>query len=197
MAFTTSAHQILNAREASLPPAEIPEEFWNLVDRYRGDLMNQAYAVVHNMEDAEEVVQETFCEAFRQPGLLSKAASLGALLRTINRGNALNRLRTRQRIARKEIRRIPEARQATTGGFSLLELREAVAKAIEGLPEDLREPIVLHYWEHLNYDQIASRLKRSPRTVRRQLHDAYLALHERLKQYLQAGPAEALNRSIS
>lgn len=188
MSHTTAAQVILHAG-ASLPSGASHVELWELLERYRSELVNQGYAMLGNLADAEEVVQETFTEAFQQHAKLKDVQSVGAWLRTINRTNALNRIRTRRRSAKKESRRQLEApgRQVTTGGFSLLEIREAVTKAIEQLPEEQRRPVILHYWEHLNYDQIAERLRTSPRTVRRLVREAYLNLYRELSAWLAPG----------
>lgn len=184
MAATTSAHLI--QRAAGAPGGTLPVELWELVERYRGELINQGYSILGNTADAEEVAQETFCEAFQHREKLKAVESVGAWLRTINRGNALNRLRSRQRSAKKESRRLLEApgRTFTTGGFSVLEIRDAVTKAIEALPEEQRRPVILHYWEHLTYDQIAERTGSSPRTVRRLVREAYLSLYQVLTQFV-------------
>lgn len=189
MALTTSAHQILQNAAPGTPMDAMPAEFWEIVERYRGDLVNQAFALLGSQEDAEDIAQETFCEAFRDRDRLAKVRSLGAWLRQINRANALNRRRDRKRHSDRAQRKQLEApgRAFTTGGFSTLVVREAVAKAIELLPEAQRETVVLHYWQHLGYDEIARRLKISPRTVRRNLHDAYQALYERLGRFLEPG----------
>ncbi|MCW8133857.1 MAG: RNA polymerase sigma factor [Planctomycetota bacterium] len=171
---------------------EIPAQYGELIERYRGELVNQALAICGTVEDAEDVVQETFCEAFRDPQRLASARSLGALLRSINRANALNRVRDRKRESAKPGRRQIEApaRAVTTGGFSLLELRDSVAKAIETLPPNLRTIVVLRYWQHLSYEEIAEKLKVPPGTVGRLLYEATLALYDRLKPHLET-PAPA------
>lgn len=190
MALTTSAQQILKGHPMNLP-GDLPQAFWDLIERYRGELVNQAFATVGNLEDAEDVAQETLCEGFRRQDELAQAHSVAAWLRTINRANALDRVRNRRRERDKQARKKLEApgRFATTGGFSALELRETVAKAIEQLPEDLRTILVLRYWEHLHYDQIAARLKIAPITVRRRLFEACVRLyrHADLQPHL-AGP---------
>lgn len=189
MSLTTSAHQILQNATQGTPMDEMPAEFWEIVERYRGDLVNQAFALLGSQDDAEDVAQETFCEAFRDRDRLAKVRSLGAWLRQINRANALNRRRDRKRHSDRAERKQIEApdRAFTTGGFTTLVVREAVAKAIETLPEAQREALVLHYWQHLPYDEIAARLKTSPRTVRRNLHEAYQALYGRLGKFLEPG----------
>lgn len=185
MAITTSAREIVQSSEMALPD-DLPEQFWELVELYRGELINQAFAILGSVPDAEDVVQESFCEVVRQPDKLVNESSIGGWLRTINRANALNRLRNRKRDSNRVIRKQQEApdRTLTTGGFSGMEICEAVAKAIDTLPADLRRAVVMRYWEHLSYDDIAARMKVSPRTVRRLFHDASVQLYQRLKNHV-------------
>ncbi|MBI3828703.1 MAG: RNA polymerase sigma factor [Planctomycetes bacterium] len=173
------------------PRGEVPEKYWELIERYRGELVNQALAICGKLEDAEDVVQETLCEAFRDPAKLAQARSLGAFLRSINRANALNRTRDRKRDAAKSGRKQLEApaRLVTTGGFSLLELRDSVAKAIETLPPHLRTVVVLRYWQHLSYEEMAARLNVPSGTVGRLLYEATLALYDKLKIHLETPAA--------
>jgi len=192
MATTTAAQQILRNIEGrlQLDGAELPQQYWELIERYRSELTNQALAIIGNLQDAEDVVQETFCEAFRDSEKLTQARSLGAWLRGINKNKALNRVRDK----RQESKRVIAApRMDTTGGFSVLEMRESVAKAIETLPENLREVIVLRYWDQLSYEDIATRLKIPSGTVGRLLHDASVKLYEKLNVQVQLGalPAES------
>ena len=186
MALTTSAQQILTRSVRLERPADIPEKFWELVDLYRGELLNQALAIVSSFDDAEDVVQETFCEAFKDPQKLSQIRSFRAWLRTINRSNALNRVRHKKHDSKRieSKRHLAPAARETSGGFSLLEMSDMVAKAIESLSDDQRTVVVMHFYEHLTHDQIAERTKISARTVRRLLYDASLVLHSKLKGHL-------------
>jgi RNA polymerase sigma-70 factor (ECF subfamily) len=162
------------------------ERFWSLADRYRGELLNQALAILGRAEDAEDVVQETLCEAFRRQGELFQVQSVGAYLRAINRANALNRVRDERRLAARSDRKQQEApeRPFTTGGFSLVEMRESVAVGIEALPEELRAVVVCRFWDHLSYEEIALRLNLSPLTVRRRLYKAVTSLHRELGRFV-------------
>ncbi len=180
MSITTSAQSIL--LEEGTHTAEQDRAFWALIERYRSDLINQAFSILRNLQDAEDVAQATFSEVYRNPSKLVEVQSIGAWLRSINRTNALDRLRTQQRQSRKandpDMKRAK--RQMTTGGFSQLERQEMVATAIESLSEELREVTVLYYWEHLGQEEIARRLQLSERTVWQRLHDAHLNLHQNL-----------------
>jgi len=187
MASTTSAQQILHKTEVGTQ-GSLPDPYWELIETHRAELIHQALAVVGQLEDAEDVVQETFCEAFRHAQRLTQAHSARAYLRAINRANALNRLRDRRAkdaLAGRKQRELPP-RMATTGGFSMLELRDAISRAVETLPPKLRSVVVLRYLEHLSYEEIAARLTLSAGTVGWLLCEASLQLHGKLKNYVNA-----------
>ena len=185
MALTTSAHEIMRAsREAG--GEDVPDQVWALVDRYRGELINQAYSILGNLQDAEEVVQDSFCELYQKPKQLTEARSLGGLLRSINRANALDRLRSRRRDSQR-LKRQQEAKMSperTTGGFSQLDAREAISKAIEDLPERMRAIVNLRYWDHLPYEAIGQRLDLPTSTVWQLFYDASERLFEKLQDQL-------------
>jgi len=183
MSSTTAAQQLLMSSGQGGPSAD---QVMELVERYRGELLNQAFAILGKMEDAEDVVQETFCEVLRGKARLKEVRSLGAWLRTINKSNALNRRRDSRRYSDRLQKSAPD-RLVTTGGFSALELRESLAKAIETLPEPQRAVVVLRYWENLSYEDIAVRLGIPKGSAGRLLYDASLSLFDVLKPYLQAG----------
>jgi RNA polymerase sigma-70 factor (ECF subfamily) len=188
MPLTTSAHQILSRARMTVPDGDLPEQFWQLIERYRAELLNQALSILGSIADAEDVVQETFCEAFQHSQKLEQARSLGAWLRAINRSNALNRLRDRKRDLTFGSKNPAETGTATTGGFSGIDLRETIAKLIDELPANLRQIIVLHYWEHLSYEEIGRRLNLPTGTVGWLAYEATMKLKGKMKIYLDAPP---------
>ena len=185
MGLTTGAHQILRGSGA------IPESFWELVDRYRAELEQQAQRILRSRVDAEDVVQETFREALAQSEKLSTARSLGAWLKTVNRANALNRLRSRKQDAQLSGKNSKLARpRATTGGFTTLELRDQLKQAMSVLPAEQRVAVMLHFYEHLSTADIAKRLKISTRTARRLIYEASMRLHGTLKRERETSSGE-------
>ena len=172
--------------------SEIPEAFWVLVDCYRDELRNQAHSILGRVEDAEDVVQETFCEAFRKNRQLSSAESLGAWLRVANRRNALDRLRQRRRTDSQR-QRASSTAALTTGGFSGIELRETLGRTLGTLPANLRQVVTLRFYEHLSCKQIAQRLSLPEGTVKRLLFEASLRLYAKLKtQFDHIAPDDPL-----
>lgn len=160
--------------------------FWQLVERFKADLVNQAFAILCNVPDAEDVAQASLCEAFEGLSGLRDPYQLGNWLRQINRRNALDLLRRRKRdqAGIQRASQDPMRDTSATGGFSRVDLKEIVARAIDALPTDLREIVVLRYWEHLAYQDIASRLGLPIGTVKSQLFRADSMLEQRLRKYV-------------
>ena len=162
-----------------------PDELWELLEKYRADLVAQALAILNSREDSEDAVQETFIEVARDPRKLPRTG-LGAWLKAINRRNAVDRLRVKRSDSRRielKAQRDPED-TFTTGGFSKLELHDSLDAAIETLPENLKTIVKLRYFEQLSYKEISERLKVPVGTVNWMLMDAFAALFARLKDQM-------------
>ena len=187
MAITTSAQDLLRNAKVDLRQ-EVPSKYWDLIDKYRKELTDQAAAILGSVEDAEDVVQETFVEAFRDNERFAQVRSIGAWLRTINRCNALNRLRDRKRDSNRFKQQESDG-SLTTGGLGRVDMCESVTVAIESLPLELRKVVVLRYWEHLSYKEISKRLRLPSGTVGRMLYEASMLLFERLKIQFDAADA--------
>jgi len=166
-------------------PGAVPEDqFWMLVERFRADLVNQAFAILGNQPDAEDAAQETLCKAFLDLHTLREAAKLGAWLRGINRCTALAQLRSKKhsketRLSTDKYDNLPaQGERQEAAGLELL------VKAMDGLPEIYRQVVVLRYWEKLDTLDIAQRLGLTPGSVRCRLSRADGLLAARLRLHL-------------
>ena len=148
------------------------------LERYRDELIDEALGIIGNREDAEDVVQETFCEALQCYDKVTAADCIGAMLHSINRCNALDRMRRKKRDSQSVI---ALTLMATTGGFSRLERAEFVRSAIDGLTPKTRAVIILHYFEHLSCREIAAELNFPRGTVNRLLYEGLKLLYQRLE----------------
>ena len=186
MSITTAAHQILET--GSKDRTKFPEKYWELIEKYREPLVQQALLITGSREDAEDIVQETFCEAFRGEQKLSQASSIGNWLRIINHRNAQNRVRLNKRHdSRKMAQKLRNNSEQmfTTGGFSVLELRDSVRKVLHTIPQNLRDVVELRYWEHLSYKDIAVRLGIPVGNIGGMLLEASLLLYDKLRIQLE------------
>jgi RNA polymerase sigma-70 factor (ECF subfamily) len=166
------------------------DQFWVLLERFRAGLINQAFLILANQQDAEDVAQETLCKAFIDLPKLRDASKLGVWLRQINRFNAISL--QRQRIRQKEER-------LATGQMNALEDEqnpkssrdeELVVRAVDSLPDPFREVVVLRYWEKFSTEEIAVRLGIPAGTVRSRLTRADGMLARKLASLLNEGATQ-------
>jgi RNA polymerase sigma-70 factor (ECF subfamily) len=133
-----------------------------LYDSCGARALSVAYRVLGTRSEAEEVVQETFVQVWRQAA--SYDASRGgamAWITTIARSRALDRLRTRaaseRAVARSE-EPDPHHFPAPVELAARRELRTHVTAALSALPPEQRSAIELAYYEGLSHTEIAARL---------------------------------------
>jgi RNA polymerase sigma-70 factor (ECF subfamily) len=148
-----------------------PDYFWQLVDRFRADLVHQALTILDSQQDAEDMAQETLCKAFKQLHQLKDPSKLGAWLRQINKYNALNmrRKRHREKQQRLSTGQMDSIEAKKTSDTAAQRTRDHIMKAVDSLPEIYRAVVVLRYVEKLSTDEIAIRLAVPSGTVRGQL----------------------------
>lgn len=159
------------------PSARTHERFWLLVERFRADLVNQAMAILGNQNDAEDVAQESLCEAFQDLSALKDPAKLGAWLRSINRCNALNLRRKRGRMKARHEKLEADGQETRAEPTDL----EWVARAVDSLPEHYREAVVLRFWEKRSTEEIALILGIPAGTVKSRLSRADEILFRKLR----------------
>jgi RNA polymerase sigma-70 factor (ECF subfamily) len=185
--ITTAAQRILKGRHSDSPP----DAFWELLEQFRPELVAQAQAIVCQREDAEDVVQETFIAVSRDHLKLPQKG-LRAWLRSVNRANAVDRLRGKKSDSQRLLIRaqqIPED-VFTTGGFSQIEMRDSLKSAMKSLPENLQQVVELRFFKHYSYKQIAQTLNISIGNVSWLLMDASAALYTRLNGHLSPEVAQ-------
>jgi len=157
------------------------QAFVDLTRQFQHFAFGLALALVHDFQQAEDVVQESFVAAWSAlPGLGDPAAFPG-WLRTIVRHQAFRVLRKRT------LPTVPLAEAADLPGEELpadrrLEQRERSAMALAAiakLPDKLREPAALFFIHDCSHQDIAVFLGLSVATVNNRLHAARSRLRER------------------
>lgn len=179
----TTAQMIDALLEMRRQQGDISEEhFWHLVERFRADLVHQASLILHSQEDAEDVAQNSLCEAFEGLRNLRDPHKLGAWMRQINRRNALDHAR-RRNSAREQRLNTGELDVVRPAAGSAIDIRkgpaqndansglenEEILQAVESLPAVFREVVILRYMEGLLCDEIALRIGVPGGTVRSRL----------------------------
>jgi RNA polymerase sigma-70 factor, ECF subfamily len=168
-----------------------------LYDRWATTVHTIAYYLLGQADDAEDAVEETFWQAWREAGRYD--ASRGAVstwLSTIARSRALDRQRARQRRAEEPLEGVVPSSDGSGGiagsrAPSTNQQQEAeaserardVAAALEKLPAEQREVIELAYFGGLSQSEIATRTSLPLGTVKTRARLALEKLRAPLAQH--------------
>jgi RNA polymerase sigma-70 factor (ECF subfamily) len=163
--------------------------FETLVRKYMKDAYSFCLRLTRDAQEAEELSQMGFVNAYRALRGFRGESSFKSWLYRIFINQYRDRLRrTRRAEARLAVvREEAERRQAMPMEESSLhasELEEVVKDKIELLPERQREVLTLHLYQELDYREIAATLGCSYDDVKMNLSLARKRLKEELKGYL-------------
>jgi RNA polymerase sigma-70 factor, ECF subfamily len=151
-------------------------------------LYGYALVLTQNRADAEDLVQETYLRAIRAMGRLRSDSNVKGWLFTILRNVWLNELRQRRKApeavdVEADVRTVSLADDSIKTPHDVyvghLE-RHHVREAIQKLPQEAREVIVLREWEELSYQEIATILDCPVGTVMSRLARARSKLRDLL-----------------
>jgi RNA polymerase sigma-70 factor (ECF subfamily) len=165
-------------------------DFDALVFAHGRFVLNIAYSVVRNPQDAEDIAQETFFRAFRT-GDLSKIEHMRAWLGRIAWRLALNHARNRSRDRRKILsedllRTLPAAETAAEEMLIRKERAILLERVLLSLPRDLRETFVLLTVEGMTSQGAAEILGIPDGSVRDRLSRARKVIKEKLTALAEA-----------
>lgn len=139
----------------------INQQAEEILTHYGNSILRLAYSYLHNMADAEEILQETLIQYLKAaPALENKAHTKAWLFRVA--GNL-----SKNRIHYNKIRSTDELNETL-----MAEQREDLSfvwDAVKMLPVKYREVIHLFYYEDLTTAQIAEILKEKESTIRSRL----------------------------
>jgi len=146
------------------------EAFGILLHRYRDRIVNLAYQLMGDREDAEDIAQEAFAQAFRTIATYRGEAQFYTWLYRITVNMCLGRKRRAKTCESYDDEH--DLRPAQTAGAAQVETRLAVEQALHQLSEPLRVVLVLREMQGLSYEEVASILHIPIGTVRSRLSEA-------------------------
>lgn len=112
--------------------------------------------------DAEDIVQDAFLRCWRRQQPLENRALLYATVRS----TALDRLRSDQRRVRREASVAQDGADYFEPQFTALdEGQQLLAAAVERLPNEQREVVILKIWSELTFAEIGNILEISQNTA--------------------------------
>lgn len=162
------------SREKTLPSAQISQQAGRIMTDYGNNVLRLAYSYLHNMSDAEDVLQDTLIQFIKkQPRFETVNHEKAWVLRV-----AINI--SKNKITYNKIRKTDEL--SDTLAANETEDLSFVWDAVKLLPSKYREVVHLFYYEGYSTAQIASLLSKKEATVRSLLLRARIKLKEVLKE---------------
>lgn len=160
------------------------QSFQTLYRQYSKAMFNTSLRIVNNTADAEDVLQESFLDAFRSLHDFHYRSTFGAWLKKIVINKSINILRKRRNdlveMESTELQALPEEE-----GINEEEIRyrvEEVKKMITRLPDGYRTVLSLYLLEGYDHEEISQILNISHNTVRTQYVRAKQKLLSLIKQ---------------
>ena len=175
--------------------------FDGLIEMYSAKLYKVAYALLGSRQDAEEVVQDTFLRAYRALQAFRGESSLETWLHRITVNLARNKYQWNHRrgsglnvsltvggddaggeSGTENEQDVPDRRMEPDLVLEQGEIGTNIMKALNSLPDNLRETMLLRHVDDMPYEQIAQRLDCKVGTVKSRLSRG----REMLRDYLAA-----------
>jgi len=156
-----------------------PGAFETIVDRYQGRLLGFCRQMLGSTEDAEDVLQEVFVNAYRAMLADEREINLRPWLYRIARNRCLNHLRKPKADAQESMDMVPEVDAASTAEkvHNREEFRQILSD-VNKLPETQRAALLLREMDALSYEEIAAAMETTVPSVKSLLVRARISLAE-------------------
>ena len=156
-----------------------PNSFREVYDMHANDLLAITYTYVKDWGMAEDITQEVFTKFWQQQNQFRQESSLKTYLirAAINRSkDYLKSWRYRTHLLTNQFF------GNTRDKSALIEQEEyaLLANAVFELPVELREIIILYFYQHYTYKQIAEVLQTPESTIKNQMYKAKALLKQKL-----------------
>jgi RNA polymerase sigma-70 factor, ECF subfamily len=180
-----------------------------LIARWQRPLLSFAFRYVQNSSDAQDLVAETFVRLYQRRTQLRADTNLSAWLFTTLTNLCHNHHRWKRRHPTvafgpgtadaggdHSVSAMDPASAEASPDAALVrdESLEALKKAIDELPHDLKVSVLLHHYERLSYKEIGAITHCSERGVETRLYRARLQLKAGLGKYFEARPGVELGK---
>ncbi len=182
--------------------------FAPLVERHKRGIVNFIYGSVRSIEDANDLAQDTFLRAYAHirtfnPNLAKFSTWIYQIARNVVRTHLGKEGR---RPAQEDLfedetieQRLAETRREVAPEEMLLAADDErrVRAALAAIPEKMRTALVLRYFKHLEYQEIADTMQVSLGNVKTLIHRGKAALAHALSRSAEMELAPAARSEVS
>ncbi len=168
----------------------------DLMERHATPVFHFLCRMLGNEDDASDLAQETFVRVFKSANSFRAEQKFSTWLFTIAANLARNHFRWRARHPNLSLdaenpeteqtlgSTLPAKNSAPNEQAAARERAVAVQAAVNHLPDEMREAIVLCEWEECSVAEAAKILEATPKAIESRLYRARQLLRERLKHWL-------------
>ncbi len=161
-----------------------------LVKRYQRKIYFLAYRMVKNHDNADDIAQDTFINAYTAIKSFKAGYSFYTWLYRICMNLSINFLKKQKFMipeSQFEEEKNPVERESTrvdaSDHLAAKELEIKIDRALNSLPPKFKSVLILRIYEDLSYEEIAQTLNISTGTVMSRLFRARERMREMLKEY--------------
>lgn len=157
------------------------EAFAQLMSRFKGNVFRQAYAMLNDPIEAQDVSQEAFIKAYYSLEKLQNEYAFSSWIARIVSHLCHDRIQKKRKeevVAEEMVLK----KGARSRSMEHLLLRMNLEEAMQKLSPEHREVIVLRDIQGFTYDEIAEILQVPVGTVKSRIHAARLALRNELSK---------------
>ena len=161
-----------------------------LVKRYKDRLLNFVLRYFNNVEQAEDVVQDTLIKLYTHASYYKNVAKFSTWIFTIAKNNALTELR-------KNKRKKTDSLWTDDGKFIDISSKEEsleskvqneiaidqLNKFLDEIPENFRIAVVLRDFQELSYEEISKILEIPIGTIKSRINRGRIQLAEKMKHF--------------
>ena len=162
------------------------DAFAHLVQRYQAQVLALCLRMTGSREDAADVAQQVFINAFRRLDQFDQNLPFRPWLMRIAANECIAFLRRRGRqppqAGGEALEALTDPGQSAPSLVDLAEDREQVRRAVDQLPDQYRTVVLLYYFQELSYTEIARQTGLSVGTVGTHLHRAKQLLRRLLSE---------------
>src|SRR5262249_52823216 len=141
------------------------DRFGDLVDRYQGRLVNYLFRLIRNVDDAHDLAQEALGKGYQVLDRYDPQFRFSTWLFRVAQNAAIDQIR-RRRLKLVSLRQeddegegrdwdVPSPERGPYGDMRNRERGDAIQAAIDALPWEYRELILLRHFGDLPYEDIA------------------------------------------
>lgn len=150
-----------------------------LINEYGDSILRMCYVYLKDYHLAEDIVQETFLQVYKNYGSFRQDSSIKTWITRIAINLCKNQMRTRWFSAKRE-EEFPML--FYTEDYDGVIDREQLITAIGNLKPKYREAVLLFYYQELSVKEIADLLNKKESTIKVRLKRAREQLKEELKE---------------